>query len=373
MTDSLPSIAYTVPDLQAYARVQFTDVNTNTVVACIQATLSNGWSTRVPAVLWATAGVAVLAVLVSWFHTAWNISRSDPRLKDRDELVTGSSSPGQWRVVDVIFMFQSIAATGLISLEFPSVYRAFVLNFQWAMGVFHTDKIQTAIDRARRMTGGKLTRYVACCSASHPSAPHDADLSPICSLFRSTAYPETAFVNRKTTYTSPIGTGDTSSVPTFSGYVIPLVKRFEDFLAPATYANPTVHHTPSLASSYPTLSSRAFVPDDAGSNATTQLPAGLPVYVNSLNVPVANAWFTVFFTWLFIWVAFLGLHLLLWAVIMVATKAGRGVTWKGEKRTVDGQGWAWRLRNNFGLLVVTNILRMVSPLHPRDDICLILG
>jgi hypothetical protein len=155
---ALPSIAWTVPDLSAIVQVRFNDVNTGDLVACLQATLANGHTTKQTAVLWATAGFALLALFVSWFHTAWNLCRHDSQLSSEAGLVTGSSSPGQWRVIDVVYLFQVIASTGLLTLDYPTVYPAFVQNFRWALGLYNTPKVQDAIDSGRDQTGAKLTR-----------------------------------------------------------------------------------------------------------------------------------------------------------------------------------------------------------------------
>lgn len=133
--------------------------------------------------------MALLAVLVSWVHTAVYVSRFDRRLGASPNLVTDSSSPAQWRVVDVVLLwvscswyagaavaeppsphpnsFQTIAASGLLTLQYPTVYSSFVLNFRWALGLFYVGSIQDAIDSARAKTGGKMSRYAnVVCSVS---------------------------------------------------------------------------------------------------------------------------------------------------------------------------------------------------------------
>lgn len=157
---ALPSIAWTVPDLSAIVQVRFADTESGELVACLQATLANGHTTKLDAVLWATAGFAIAAVLISWLHTAWNLCRHDSQLSTEAGLVTGDSSPAQWRVVDIIYLFQVIASSGLLTLNYPTVYPAFVQNFRWALGLFHTPSIQNAINSARDKTGGKLAEYV---------------------------------------------------------------------------------------------------------------------------------------------------------------------------------------------------------------------
>ncbi|KAF8322277.1 hypothetical protein DL93DRAFT_2223864 [Clavulina sp. PMI_390] len=55
----IPSIAYVVPDLEAFVQLELWDNDTNEVVACIQATASNGWSTKMKSVEWTIGGISI--------------------------------------------------------------------------------------------------------------------------------------------------------------------------------------------------------------------------------------------------------------------------------------------------------------------------
>ena len=65
--DGLPKIAYKIPDLEAFAQLTLTEVGTGEMKACIQSTLSNGWSTHQPGVSWSIGGLAFVAL----FSAAW--------------------------------------------------------------------------------------------------------------------------------------------------------------------------------------------------------------------------------------------------------------------------------------------------------------
>ena len=57
-------------------------------------------------------------------------------------------------------LFQAIASSALLDLNYPVVNRAFALNFSWVPGPFcNTDDIpfQSAMNNMRRHTGGFLT------------------------------------------------------------------------------------------------------------------------------------------------------------------------------------------------------------------------
>jgi hypothetical protein len=135
----IPKAAFHVPDLEAFAQLTLTDLNSNEIKACIQVTLSNGWSFHQVGVELTTFSFVVIALLSTIW---WSFSQ--------DSFV-------QHRFLDLIQLFQSIAITGLLDLNYPSVYQAFTLNFAWAMGLVDVQFIQKAINKMVHVTGGDLT------------------------------------------------------------------------------------------------------------------------------------------------------------------------------------------------------------------------
>ncbi|KAG5637983.1 hypothetical protein H0H81_002344 [Sphagnurus paluster] len=149
--DKIPGIVFKIPDLEGVAQLVLTEVGTGNVKACVQATLSNGWSTHQTSVEWVTGGMA-LATLIS---SIWQ-----------------SLSPAAvlpFRLIDLLFLYQTIASTSFLSLNYPSTYRAFTLNFAWAMGLFSTpptSSLQPSIDRMRHLTGGNLANATSTSAVS---------------------------------------------------------------------------------------------------------------------------------------------------------------------------------------------------------------
>ena len=137
--DKIPEIAFKIPDLESFGQVTLTEVNTGVVKACIQATISNGWSAHQPAVEWTTAGIALAAL----FSAGW-YSFASPE----------ATVP--FRFLELIYLYQSIASSSLLGLDYPSVYRAFSLNFAWAVGFISSSTLQKSINRMRHLTGGHL-------------------------------------------------------------------------------------------------------------------------------------------------------------------------------------------------------------------------
>ncbi|OCF38950.1 integral membrane protein [Kwoniella heveanensis CBS 569] len=292
-TSQIPGIAWHIPNLEGYARVQLLREGTGEVAACLQATLSNGWSTRQTAVSWATAMFTLAALLVGLLHTG----------------AVNSPSPAQYRWFDILFIFQAAAATGLMHLNYPLAYSAFTQNFHWALGLFRSSAVQSSINKMRSKTGGDMD---------------------------STAYPDVQYINRKF---SPY------NVYTSLNEVTASKAAFQNFLAENTISA----RSNSAAESIPHLMKRAKITSALAQNATSELSSGLPVYSNTLSISEANAFDTVFFFFLAFVAIAIAFHILLFGVLFVAEKAGRG------KRDTF---WATRLRRMWWDFCMGNALRV---------------
>ena len=226
----IPPIAYKIPDLEAFAQLNLTQTETGKTVACVQSTLSNGWSTHQPAASSGTAAFALVALVSSFVHSFF-----DP-----------PTSPSVFRVWDIFYLFQHIATTGMLHLNYPSVYTAFSTNFAWSFGLFPGSTVlQRAIERMRYMTGSRLPTEV-----QEPDSYTDRRLSPY-NILTSQSHPVSKEASHKRF-------GD-----------LPFERRL--FVEPATIIN----------------------------NKDTISP-GIPTYVNSLGVPTGNAFMSVFFTVFFL-------------------------------------------------------------------------
>lgn len=65
-----------------------------------------------------------------------------------------STSPGFGQVMG---WFHTLATTGMLSVNYPTVYRSFAKNFAFSTGLISWDSMQRSIDSFRRSTGGNLT------------------------------------------------------------------------------------------------------------------------------------------------------------------------------------------------------------------------
>ncbi|KAK4684763.1 hypothetical protein P7C73_g5403, partial [Tremellales sp. Uapishka_1] len=286
-TSSLAKLAWSVPNIEAYVRVELINDDTGEIAACLQTTLSNGWSTRQKAVSWATGAITIFALLVGLLHTG----------------TTNSPSPAQYRFFDVLFIFQSAAVTGLLHLNYPSVYSNFVLNFAWAIGLFRSNSMQASIDKMRMHTGGKLD---------------------------STAYSDVQYINRKL---SPFNVNAVSL-----NDITASAQEFKRYLSEDA--------TPYISQD---LYSRALIPTVTEQNATSDLTTGVAVYSNTLNIPVANVFDTVFFWFLAFIAIAIAFHVVLYAVVWLVDRFGK------ERK---GSLWAARLRRIWWDFCMGNALRV---------------
>ena len=263
----IPAIAYAIPDLEAYAQLTLTDVKSGDVKACVQTTLSNGWSTHQYAVEWTTASIALLALAVAVWQS---VVHSDLTL-------------APIRLIDLMSLFQTIALSGLLSLNFPSLYRSYTLNFAWTLGLFAAttpSPIQQSINRMRHLTGGDLS------NASSNSAVD--------------------FVNRRL---SPYNSASFALANTFvpsAGLPLPNI----DFAKLSL----------SVSNSFAGFAPQILVGGDVATvtqDSSNILQAGIPIYTNSIGIATANAFMTVFFLALILAAITLGSLALVYGVCII--------------------------------------------------------
>lgn len=98
---------------------------------------------EVPAVSYVAVGIAGAALLLSGLSALGSAS-------------AGGHTPSP-SFSEVMGWFQSMAMNGLMSVNYPPVYRSFSKNFAFSTGLIPWDSMQTSIDNFRKSTGGNLT------------------------------------------------------------------------------------------------------------------------------------------------------------------------------------------------------------------------
>ena len=140
----IPSIAFSVPDVDAEVVLKLQAVGSSAVLGCIETGVTNGKTMDLPAVSYVAVGIAGAALAVSGLSA-----------------LGGSGMPGQHApsvgFATVVGWFQSVATNGMLSVNYPPVYRSFAKNFAFSGGLVPWNQMQTSIDSFRGATGGNLT------------------------------------------------------------------------------------------------------------------------------------------------------------------------------------------------------------------------
>ncbi|KAJ6445961.1 phospholipid-translocating P-type ATPase, flippase [Purpureocillium lavendulum] len=149
--DVVPAIAFQVPDIAAQATLQLKSLDGGAKVACIQSQVSNGKTANVPAVQYVAAGVAGAALLVTGVSAVGAALSGGGAASGAG---AGTISPS---FTEMAGLFQGFAMNGMLSVNYPPIYRSFTKNFAFSTGLIPWTGLQSTIDSFRAKTGGNLT------------------------------------------------------------------------------------------------------------------------------------------------------------------------------------------------------------------------
>ncbi|KAL8772185.1 MAG: hypothetical protein Q9209_002620 [Squamulea sp. 1 TL-2023] len=175
--NQIPSIAFTIPDLDGEAKMELKSADGGQDLACIQSAVNNGKTAEVPAVSYIAAGIAAAALLLTGLSALGSAG-------------SAGSHPHSPSFGDIVGWFQSIAQNGMLSVSYPPVYRSFSKNFAFSGGLIPWNSMQSSIDGFRKATGGNLTKdsveylrnstlVYSHGSKSGPTAAHKRALGPL--------------------------------------------------------------------------------------------------------------------------------------------------------------------------------------------------
>lgn len=153
--DMVPDIAFQVPDIAAQATLRLKSLDTEEDVACIQSQVTNGKTANLPAVSYVAAGIAGAALVMSGVSAVGSAVAGAGVGGSGGGGGTGTISPS---FTEVIGWFQGIAMNGMMSVNYPPIYRSFTKNFAFSTGMIPFEPLQRSIDGFRKMTGGNLTQ-----------------------------------------------------------------------------------------------------------------------------------------------------------------------------------------------------------------------
>ena len=139
----VPGIAFNIPDLEGQAKLELKPHDGGADLACIQSDVTNGRTIETKAITYIAVGIAGAALLLSGVSLLGSTG-------------TGVSGPTPG-FGDVLGWFQSVSMNGMMSVQYPPVYRSFTKNFAFSGGLIPWNSMQQSIDDFRASTGGNLT------------------------------------------------------------------------------------------------------------------------------------------------------------------------------------------------------------------------
>lgn len=121
-------------------------------LACIQSTVNNAKTLEMPVVSYVTAGIAGAALVFSGVSAVGAVVGAGA---SSGAPGAGAPSPS---FGEVIGWLQTISMNGMLSVDYPPIYRSFTKNFAFSGGLIPWERMQVSIDDFRGVTGGNLTR-----------------------------------------------------------------------------------------------------------------------------------------------------------------------------------------------------------------------
>lgn len=151
MLSNVPSIAYTIPDLDAQVRViaySSDDTSFGTPLACVQAALSNGKTVQTKYASWVIAAISGVGVLTSAVVSVIGHSTTAAHIASNS--------------ISLFVYFQNLAITSMMGVaRVPPIAAAWAQNFQWSMGIINAGFMQDIFDWYVKATGGTPVVLVA--------------------------------------------------------------------------------------------------------------------------------------------------------------------------------------------------------------------
>ncbi|OJJ74623.1 hypothetical protein ASPBRDRAFT_119570 [Aspergillus brasiliensis CBS 101740] len=147
VVNSIPNIAYTVPDLDANVRIYINSTTTGEAITCVEAALSNGKTVYQKGVGWTTAVISGLGLAASAITSG-----------------LGHSNTAAHVAANALSLFgfmQSQAMIGMTSVGMPPIVESWTQNFQWSMGIIHVGFLETICTWYQRSTGGTASTLLS--------------------------------------------------------------------------------------------------------------------------------------------------------------------------------------------------------------------
>lgn len=147
LTDKIPSVAYTIPDLDAYVLVMVysTDDDDNeSPLACLRAEVSNGKTVQTRYAGWPIAVISGFGLVVSSFVTILGHSATASHIASN--------------AASLFIYFQNLAIMAMMGVaRVPPIAASWAQNYMWSLGIIKADFMQDIIYWYVQSTGGDVS------------------------------------------------------------------------------------------------------------------------------------------------------------------------------------------------------------------------
>ncbi|KAI2688998.1 hypothetical protein DTO027I6_4797 [Penicillium roqueforti] len=136
----IPSIAYSVPDIDAVIRLRLKYKNSGKQITCLETRVRNGKTVYQRGVSWTLAVITGLGLIMSTVISLLGHSNTATHLVFRSLAFLG--------------FIQTQAMVGMCSMALPPFVQSWTQNMQWSLGIVQLDALQTIATWFQRATGG---------------------------------------------------------------------------------------------------------------------------------------------------------------------------------------------------------------------------
>ena len=156
-TDTIPTIAYSIPDFEGQAVLRIFDNATESEIACYSAMITNGNTMSWPATVGGILGFIIFCALLASFLAA---------TYGTDISTTRTHYAHSLSIFVVFATLQHVYFTGALSMNWASVLPAFWSNFAWSAGMINSSMMQNSINKFNGNNFGN-TSFVGAAGVDH--------------------------------------------------------------------------------------------------------------------------------------------------------------------------------------------------------------
>ncbi|KAG9239080.1 hypothetical protein BJ875DRAFT_262771 [Amylocarpus encephaloides] len=142
----IPDIAFSIPDIALTATLEIRQLDGGKVVGCVEADLSNGRTVNSKSLSYVAGGIVAVSIILSAATSLFTHSH--------DSHGSTGCSPN---FTEMIGWFQTMASSGMLSVNYAPLYREFTERFAFSTGLISWHGMQTSIDNFRTHSGGNTT------------------------------------------------------------------------------------------------------------------------------------------------------------------------------------------------------------------------